>query len=101
MVYINKKISRLCEERKWTLYTLSEKTDIPYSTLNSSINRDAPPKFDTLVRICDAFGISLAQFFVDENESFEVLDGKEKELISLFRNLSKEKQNALIELLRR
>lgn len=101
MVYINKKISKMCEERKWSLYALSEKTDIPYSTLNSSINRDAPPKIETLERICEAFGISLAQFFVEENEEFEVLSKNEKELLSLFRKLPEEKQKSLIDLLGR
>ena len=98
MAYINKKISQLCDERKWTLYTLSDKTDIPYSTLNSSINRDAPPKFDTLQRICEAFGISLAQFFM-EDEQIEILNKEEKELITLFRKLPEKKQQALISLI--
>ena len=101
MVYINKKISDMCEKRDWTLYTLSEKTDIPYSTLNSAINRNAPPKIDTLERICEAFGISLAQFFVEDGEEFEVLNVKEKELVSLFRKLPEEKQEALVKLLER
>ena len=100
MVYINKRISDLCEERGWSLYTLSERTDIPYSTLNSAINRNAPPKIDTLERICGAFGISLSQFFVDDSEKIEVLNHKEKELISLFRKLSDEKQTSLIDLLK-
>ena len=96
MIYINKKISALCDEREWTLYTLSEKTDIPYSTLNSSVNRNAPPKIDTLEKICEAFGITLAQFFIDDEE-VEILSKKEKELITSFRELSPNKQQALID----
>ena len=99
MIYINKKILDICEERGWTLYQLSEKSDIPYSSLNSSINRDAAPKLDTLERICKAFGISLSQFFM-ENEEYEILTAKEKELVALFRNLSAEKQTALLNLIK-
>ena len=98
MTYINKKISDMCDERGWSLYTLSEKTGIPYSSLNSSINRDSPPKIDALEKICASFGISLAQFFL-EDEQVEILNAKEKELITLFRKLSEEKQSALLELL--
>ena len=98
MTYINKKISDMCDERGWSLYTLSEKTAIPYSSLNSSINRDSPPKIDALEKICASFGISLAQFFL-EDEQVEILNAKEKELITLFRKLSEEKQSALLELL--
>ena len=80
------------------MYTLADKANIPYSSLNSSINRDTPPKIDTLERICDALGITLAQFFI-EDEQLEVLSEKEKELITLFRKISEEKQKALLALL--
>ncbi len=98
MVYINKKILDLCESRGWTTYMLAVKADITHSTLNSSINRDTPPKFDTLQRICDAFGITLAQFFM-EDEEMEILTGEEKHLVRLFRRLPEAKQKALIDLL--
>ena len=98
MTHINKKISDMCDARAWSLYQLSEKTGIPYSSLNSSINRDSPPKIDTLEKICAAFGISLAQFFLDD-EKIEILSTKEKELVSHFRKLSEEKQTALLKLL--
>ena len=99
MVYINKKILDMCEERGWSLYELAEKTGVPYSTLNSSVNRNAPPKIETLERVCETFGISRSQFFM-EDEEVEVLSKKEKELIVLFRNLSLERQNALVELIK-
>ena len=98
MVYINEKISKMCDDRKWTLYQLAEQTDIPYSTLNSCINRNAAPKIDTLQRICDAFGITLAQFFM-EDQQLEILSSEEKRLVTLFRKLPEEKQQALIELI--
>ena len=99
MIHINKKILQMCEERNWSTYMLAQKADITHSTLNSSINRDTPPKIDTLERICDAFGISLAQFFM-EDEQIEILSESEKELISLFRRLTDKKQHALIDLLK-
>ena len=98
MIYINEKITKMCEERHWTLYGLAEKTDIPYSTLNSSINRNSPLKIESLERICEAFGISLAQFFM-EGEEMELLNEKEKELIASFRKLSEDKQQALLTLI--
>lgn len=100
MVYINKKIFRMCEDRGWSLYMLSEKTGITYSTLNSSINRDAPPKIDTLERICEAFGITLSQFFM-EDEQVEILTADEKTLVSSFRTLPPNKQQALIEIIKK
>ena len=98
MIFVNEKINRMCEARGWTLYQLSDRTEIPYSTLNSAINRNAAPKIDTLQRICDAFGISLAQFFM-EDEQLEILSSEEKKLVTLFRKLTENKQRAIIEIL--
>jgi len=95
---INDKILRLSQERGWSTYELAQRADITHSTLNSSINRDTPPKIDTLERICDAFGITLAQFFL-EDEQTEILSFEEKELIARFRRMSLEKQRALLEFL--
>ena len=99
MVYINKKIFDMCDERGWSLYELADKTGVPYSTLSSSVNRDTPPKIDTLEKVCEAFGLSLSQFFLDD-EKTEILNQKEKELVASFRNLSEEKQKALLELIK-
>ena len=80
------------------LYTLAEKADIPYSSLNSAINRDSSPKTDMLERIFETFGISLAHFFIDD-EDVEVFDKDERHLVALFGNPSESKQKALLDLL--
>ena len=94
----NKRIVDMCEERGWSTYTLAQKADITHSTLNSSINRDTPPKIDTLQRICEAFGITLAQFFM-EDEKLEILSGDEKEIVELYRKLPEHKKRALLSLI--
>ena len=98
MIAINRKILSLCDERNWSTYELAIRADITHSTLNSALNRDTAPKLDTLQRICDAFGITLAQFFIDD-EQIEVLSYDEKELIARYRKLPIEKRNALMKLL--
>lgn len=97
---VNKKIETLRWQRGWSMYELAQEMGVTQSTLTSIMRRGNPPKIDTLERICEAFGISLAQFFIDDEE-IEVLNKKEKELIALFRKLPEEKQKALIELLDR
>ena len=64
------------------------------------INRGNAPKIDTLKAICDAFGITLSQFFL-EDEELEVLSADEKELVASFRRLPSEKQEALLKLIDR
>ena len=97
---INKKIEKLRFQRGWSMYELAQEVGITQSTLTSMIKRGNPPKIDTLESICEAFGITLAQFFM-EDEQLEVLSRNEKELVSLFRKISDVKQRALIDLLKK
>ena len=96
---INKKIENLRFQRDWSMYELAQEAGITQSTLTSMMKRGNPPKIDTLECICEAFGITLAQFFM-EDEQLEALSKNEKELISLFRKISTVKQQALIDLLK-
>lgn len=97
---INKKIEKLRFQRGWSMYELAQEAGITQSTLSSMIKRGNPPKIDTLECICGAFGITLAQFFM-EDEQLEALSKNEKELISLYRKTSDAKKQALIELLKK
>ena len=97
---INKKIEELRFQRGWSMYELAQESGITQSTLTSMIKRGNPPKIETLECICEAFGITLAQFFM-EDEQLEILSKNEKELISSFRKISEAKQQALIDLLKK
>ena len=92
------KIEKLKEERGWTDYELSQQSMVTQSTIASMKARNTPPKVDTLQAICGAFGLSLAQFFL-EDEKVEVLSVQEKALVEKFRRLPDDKRKAVIELL--
>lgn len=87
-------IQDLCRERSWTYYRLAKEADIPYSTLNNMINRTNIPTIPTLQKICDAFGITLSDFFQDESENLQLTIGQ-KELVELYNRLSLEKKRVL------
>lgn len=82
-------------ERDWTDYKLAQEANIPLATLSSLFQRRNPPKLDTLQCICNAFGLTLAQFFL-EDEKIEALNDTEKEMLQVFRKLSAKQQKALI-----
>lgn len=92
------KIRKLQWERNWTDYKLAQEAGVSQSSLATMFSRNTPPKVDTLQRICEAFGITLSQFFL-EDEHIEILSDKEKSLILAFRKLSLERQVLLVELL--
>ena len=89
------KIRKMQGERDWTDYRLAQEADIPYGTLAAIFQRGTPPKVDTLQCICNAFGLTLAQFFL-EDESVEVLSETEREMLATFRKLSPKQQRSLI-----
>lgn len=56
------------------------------------------PCLDTLIRLCNAFGITLAQFFM-EDEQHEFVSAQEKLLIEQYRKLPDKKKKAVPALL--
>lgn len=89
------KIKELQGERDWTDYKLSQESGIPLTTLSTIFSRKNTPKLDTLQRICNAFGLTLAQFFL-EDEKIDILSDLEREMLREFRRLSTKQQQALI-----
>jgi len=89
------KIRILQGEREWTDYKLAQEANIPLATLSSVFARNATPKIQTFQCICNAFGLTLAQFFL-EDEKIEVLSETEKEMLQVFRKLSPKQQQALV-----
>ena len=51
---------------------------------------------ETLQCVCNAFGLTLAQFFL-EDEKVEILSDTEKQMLQVFRKLSVKQQKALID----
>ena len=51
------------EERKWSLYDLAAHAELKSSTISTWYNNNAIPTIPSLVKICDAFQITLSEFF--------------------------------------
>ena len=69
------------KEREWTEDRLSKECGLSESTLANIFRRNTVPSITTLETICDAFGITLSQFFA-EGEMVELTP----ELKVLFEN---------------
>lgn len=61
------RIQELCSARGWTYYRLAKESGITYSTLSTMLNKENMPSIPTLEKLCSGFGISLCQFFADDN----------------------------------
>ena len=63
------RINELCKARGWTYYRLAKEACIPYSTLNTMLHKTYVPTVPSLMKLCDGFGITIAQFFSEQDET--------------------------------
>lgn len=80
--YVLKKVTQLRKERNWSLYKLAKEADISYSTLSNTFHRNNVPSVSTLMRICEGFGITLAEFFDEEGTMPKQLTVSDQQLLS-------------------
>ena len=57
------RVIELVDDRGLTLYKLAMLCDIPYSTLKNTERRQGQLTIDTIERICQGLGITMAEFF--------------------------------------
>ncbi len=86
------KIEKLRKEKGWSINYLAMESGLTQSTLNNLYTRNTEPKISTLRAICGAFGITLSDFFKEEES--------EDELLRKVKALSQENKNALLQLLK-
>lgn len=72
---VNERILELCKQKKWSEYKLAQKANIPNSSINAMFKHNHVPTIHNLKKICDAFEITLSQFF--DNRLFNNQDDKE------------------------
>lgn len=90
-----KRINDLMSERGWSAYKLAQASGLSPSTIANIYRRNTVPSLTTLEILCKAFGISLSQFFA-ENDSFVPLTAEQKQLFDKWANLTPS-QKKLIE----
>ena len=90
---MSRKINNLRLERGWSVYKLANETGLPQQTINQWFNSETMPSIYNLGLICDAFGLTLSEFFA-EGELIEAHD-EVKELYKKWSCLSKEEQDSI------
>lgn len=94
----NERLRRLLEERGWTEYRLAKKCGLSQSTIANIYRRNTVPSIATLEVICNGFGITLSQFFADE-EMVELTPDL-KAVFESWVNLTPEQKAAALQMLR-
>ncbi len=94
---VGKKLQKLREEKKMSMYRLTQITGVSGHHIKGIENGTRQPTIETLNRLVSALGSSLSEIFNDDTE-YTYLNERERSLIENFRTLSEEKADALLNL---
>lgn len=68
---IHERLNNILNAKQWTRYRLSKESGLSESTITNIFKRGNVPTIGTLEIICKSMGITLSQFFAD-NEMIEL-----------------------------
>ncbi len=94
---ILERILKLRKAKGWSEYKLSVETGIPQSTISSWFRKNAQPSISSLQSICDASGITLAQFFSDGITLYPT--EMQNRLLDAFSHFNNDQQKSLVDFL--
>lgn len=94
-----KKVDLLRTARKWSIYELAQRAGVAATTIYNWRDRGSSPSLSLLTAICDAFGITVITFLLDENE-LSALNEEQAELINLWNTLSVSQKNSIKSLMK-
>ena len=86
-------------DKNWSEYTLAQNSNLTQSTISTWYRKQLQPSVASLEKICNGFGITLAQFFSEE-DLLQSLTVEQKELLELWQSLSPIQKSAVIQLLK-
>ena len=92
------RIKQLAIEREWTEYRLVKESGLAPSTIANIYHRDTIPSIPTLEVLCNAFGITLSQFF-SEGEMVS-LSGEQTKVLELWATITPHQREVVLELLK-
>ena len=81
------KIQQLMRERGWTIYELAKRSSLSPTTISNMYRRNTQPTIPSLEAMCRAFGITMSQFFLEDDET-EALPDEQRALLRRWASLS-------------
>ena len=83
--------------RGWSEYALAENSGLTQSTISTWRRRNLQPNVASIEKICAGFGITLSQFFQEEDSVYLTPD--QKEILDLWAKLSPAQREAVSKML--
>ena len=98
MIDVLARIKQLRDERGWSDYQLAEYSSLPKSTISSWYQKNLVPSPVSLEKVCDAFGITLSQFFAENSEPVELTESQ-RQMLDRWSRMTPAQQEAFLRLL--
>ena len=95
---VGKKLKTLRLDRDISIYQISKVSDIAQNHVSSIEAGKVTPRVDTVEKIVEVLGCTMAEFFNEDADVFYLSD-VEKTLVTQYRSLTKEQQHILLELI--
>lgn len=92
-----KKLKSIRENKKISIYRLSQDTGISQGHISDLENGRNQPTIETLRKILVSLGITLAEFF-NEDKDVSYLNERETKLLTQFRNMPDDKAELFLQL---
>lgn len=92
------RLSQLQTQYGWSDYRIAKEAGLSPNTVSNIYRRNNIPSMTTLEALCNAFGITMAQFFAD-NDMIEVTP-EIKELVEKWSALTAEQKTAVWQILK-
>ena len=90
------RIKQIMEEKNISEYRLAKQSGLSQSTISNIFVRNTAPTIPTLEAICNGLGITMAQFFADENdEQLVYLTPEQKDFFDDWLSLSSEEKSLI------
>ena len=97
--YTASRVKELCEKYHVSKYRLAQLTGMSQTAVGNIMKMESIPTIPTLEKICDAFGITLAQFFAGEGQRPD-LSKEQREIIETWDELGREERRILLQFVR-
>ncbi len=92
------KLKELKQKSGWTDYKIAKEAGLSPNTVSNVFVRNNTPRTSTLEAICKAFGITLSQFFAEDN-LMELTD-EQKVLLAHWSLLTASQKDAVLQIIK-
>lgn len=93
------RVEEIRNAKGWTIYELAKRAGISEASIHNWRDRKSSPSLYLLESISDAFGISILQLFVNEEE-IAALTEEQQSLVKRWTSLKDHQKRALLEMIK-